>query len=769
MSAKEQLSRGVLRREPCFKCELPVFLAERLTIDGRAYHRTCLKCARCNHQLTPGSFYETEVDGEFCCEVCPDEEVKHRRSEEEQSALPVPAEEPTDMERQNSLLKKSLSDEAKRESLDRLKGKDQKFMLSFIETQFASGESVQTESDMISETLRTNDSNAEENNETSVKDKLRKLVLDDKEAPREVSSEIPCLTKDEEQMNDNEDIDDTPPNVPACNTSIQVPIVDYHVDKSVSSAVEESIEGLSMEADKSSDVQEIKEVETYPNKLNPFDSDEEEGATAREDIGKAQNLNPFDSDDDEIEEEKMQKEQKSSNPFDDASEDEAAIVKPSPRRTPIPTPRKTLAKNPNQYLLVTPGAIAKDFYGSSASLNSRNESHGSMNSLSSTSTGGGLVRHKKGKAPLPPSSEEKSSPKLSPRARKKRPAPPPPVVEKSAEPRRRLIPLDDELLTDGGVESEQSLLDASEVSYRRKIVPIEVSDTEESHERQWEKLKDNKDSKNRNRRSHIYQGDELDTMYSDKSAHGKWKKRKGPAPALPVPPKRVLQMLPLQEILHELEVIDVQQQGLEKQGITLEKIIRERCEGVENVDTSLNSDSLAKLPTQNTKEVEDLIMQLFDLVNEKNELFRRQAELMYLRRQHRLEQEQIDLEYEIRVLMAQPERNKTDSDKAKEEAMISRLVEVVQLRNEVVDNLEMDRLREAEEDLSIKQEIERHTAKRDESFREEVSTKLSKKEKKKQKEAKKLKNKKIDIDKDDDETESSGTIVRKKKKKFIII
>lgn len=49
--------------------------------------------------------------------------------------------------------------------------------------------------------------------------------------------------------------------------------------------------------------------------------------------------------------------------------------------------------------------------------------------------------------------------------------------------------------------------------------------------------------------------------------------------------------------------------------------------------------------------------------------------------------------------MAQPERNKTDSDKAREEALIARLVEVVQLRNEVIECLEMDRLREAEEDM----------------------------------------------------------------------
>jgi len=49
--------------------------------------------------------------------------------------------------------------------------------------------------------------------------------------------------------------------------------------------------------------------------------------------------------------------------------------------------------------------------------------------------------------------------------------------------------------------------------------------------------------------------------------------------------------------------------------------------------------------------------------------------------------------------MAQPERNKTDTDKEREELLIARLVEVVQLRNEVIDCLEMDRLREAEEDM----------------------------------------------------------------------
>lgn len=78
------------------------------------------------------------------------------------------------------------------------------------------------------------------------------------------------------------------------------------------------------------------------------------------------------------------------------------------------------------------------------------------------------------------------------------------------------------------------------------------------------------------------------------------------------------------------------------------------------------------LDTILSPEVEELVLELFELVNEKNELFRRQAELMYLRRQQRLEEEYADIEYQIRCLMERPEINKTDSDKAREEELINR-------------------------------------------------------------------------------------------------
>lgn len=168
-------------------------------------------------------------------------------------------------------------------------------------------------------------------------------------------------------------------------------------------------------------------------------------------------------------------------------------------------------------------------------------------------------------------------------------------------------------------------------------------------------------------------------------------------------------------------------------------------------------------------EVEEYVIQLFELVNEKNELFRRQAKLMYLRRQQRLEEEHADLEYQIRCLMDQPECNKTDSDKAREEELINRLVEVVERRNEIVECLEMDRVREAEEDQSISTRLSLIQSQREEEINDKNSkVKLSKKEKKKIKKEKKLFKGKnvVDVDKDIDETEIKQTLTNKKKKKW---
>ncbi|XP_041766279.1 MICAL-like protein 1 isoform X1 [Anopheles merus] len=633
------------------------------------------------------------------------------------------------------------------------------------------------------------------------------------------------------------------------------------------------------------------EQEQYPSDLNPFgDEDDGEGREQIVELRKVPaggkpvptlrrvSTNPFGSED---EDEDVQQSPSSkpprppppkvlqspssggssskpvpANPFDEDDDDEPTdepeivpVSKPSPRRTPVPTPRKAHAYNDSISSLDNSLMSSSRLSSSNVSLTS---------SLESGPSSLIVPKRKKGKAPdIPLAVSGASTPIVSQQQqqmgvssavrtsvenlsnssgsgtlttpRKKRLAPaPPPVPNSSSTPKQsstlqvreeggltrvpsqRLLSVDASLLSNNDRDMSETMSRGTSnesVVYRRTIVPLVLDDdgpespvhldgTTNTSGRQWEKMKDNKEAQNRNRQSQSSPTSEATSnsfgspggnlsILSNKSSQGKWKRRKGPAPALPMmaaplPERKPIKMLPLKEIHQELQIIETQQQGLEKQGIVLETMIRERCEGVEaDVDLDIRLQP-------NSKEVEDLLMQLFELVNEKNELFRRQAELMYLRRMHRLEQEQADLEYEIRLLMAQPERNKTDSDKEKEEALITRLVEIVQLRNEVVECLEMDRIREAEEDLSIKQSIEERAAsqqskhsKKDSSAssttlpltdaeKRDSSTKLSKKEKKKLKEAKKLvKSKKIDSEKDADETESNTTKEKKKKRKFL--
>lgn len=191
-------------------------------------------------------------------------------------------------------------------------------------------------------------------------------------------------------------------------------------------------------------------------------------------------------------------------------------------------------------------------------------------------------------------------------------------------------------------------------------------------------------------------------MGPDKADEGQWRKKKGPAPARPIPPKRAVKKLARKAINQELTDIEVKQGELERQGVRLEKNIREIC-AANDAEEGANRDSLGP-------EAEDLIIQLFDLVNEKNELFRRQTELIYMKKDNRLEEQHADLEYQIRVLMSKTECQRTEEDKKKEDKLITKLVEIVQARNEIVDCLEMDRLRELDEDTAIEDHMSVYAA-----------------------------------------------------------
>lgn len=243
--------------------------------------------------------------------------------------------------------------------------------------------------------------------------------------------------------------------------------------------------------------------------------------------------------------------------------------------------------------------------------------------------------------------------------------------------------------------------------------------------------------------------------------------------------------MPLKGIQQELDDIEIKQVELERQGVNLEQNIRDLTEPEDGSE-----------PTSEGIHIEEMILQLFDLVNEKNELLRRQTELMYLRRQQRLEEEHAELEFQIRCLLEKPNGEKTDEDRLKEEELINRygvfhnklschrgfinvsfdanrLVQVVHRRAEIVDCLEMDRRRQVEEDESIQQHLDvfnsrgaMSTAAESQTIQASPSKIKSKSLKliqspiklmKKDKLLRKSKKNKVDADKEVDESETAST------------
>ncbi|XP_067128414.1 MICAL-like protein 1 isoform X2 [Centruroides vittatus] len=194
-----------------------------------------------------------------------------------------------------------------------------------------------------------------------------------------------------------------------------------------------------------------------------------------------------------------------------------------------------------------------------------------------------------------------------------------------------------------------------------------------------------------------------------------WRRKKRPAPSVPVPRKREIKMIPIENIKAEMLDIEKKQQQLEKRGRELEMLIRER----EDSEISM--------------EEEKAILDLFELVNLKNALFRRQAELMYIKRSQRLEEEQVEIEFQIRCLMNKPANERREEDALKEEELLQRLLDVVEQRNEIVDTIEMDRKRELQEDKSIKEHMDQKQTEMKEKWKGTLKKKIKNKDKTKSK------------------------------------
>ncbi|KAG1668722.1 MICAL-like protein 2 [Nymphon striatum] len=424
---------------------------------------------------------------------------------------------------------------------------------------------------------------------------------------------------------------------------------------------------------------ESPEKETIKS-LNPFESDEEE-ETQQESQSESypDTKNPFgDSEDEEdtyltpVKTEKM-----STNPFGDSDDDDQENNKPddsNPFGDDDDDESNTDTQADDSWIQSVFGTNTLKPTTQQFSSKPVPKPRSRTLSNSPIKSGSGTLSRKKKRAPLPPgvNSTPEISPKPSPRLKKSIQAPSPP-------PRTNR--------TNSDLKTPPSKLSTPKI-VNKTCNQSETKDYKCSHESSIPNT-------------------------PTKLEFGYWKKKKK-APPIPVTVKRQISNIPIKELQQELAAIDEKQSELELAGVEIEKRIRDMSE------------------EEASKEEEDLIMQLFDLVNKKNALFRRQSDLMYLKRQNRLEEEHTELEYQFRLLMQRPAHLKTDFDKGKEEELLTRLLEVVELRNDIIESQERDRLRITAEEKGLEEEMSAQK-KSDEIVEVKKKSKKKSKEKKKKK------------------------------------
>lgn len=103
--------------------------------------------------------------------------------------------------------------------------------------------------------------------------------------------------------------------------------------------------------------------------------------------------------------------------------------------------------------------------------------------------------------------------------------------------------------------------------------------------------------------------------------------------------------------------------------------------------------------TDDVEAVDDrLVEEWFDLVNQKNQLLRRESDVVYQVKDLELIEQHDELEVEIRRRLALGDTGKSEMERLEEEAMINELVELVERRDQLLWALHLEKtLAEAED------------------------------------------------------------------------
>nr|XP_023654387.1 MICAL-like protein 2 isoform X1 [Paramormyrops kingsleyae] len=178
-------------------------------------------------------------------------------------------------------------------------------------------------------------------------------------------------------------------------------------------------------------------------------------------------------------------------------------------------------------------------------------------------------------------------------------------------------------------------------------------------------------------------------------------------------PKDQLSYISKEEIQQELKALEDGLSELERRGVELEQRLRgaER-EGQDDV-------------------FDALMVDWFALISEKQSHVRKESELVYIAKTQDLEEQQPEVEVQLRRLMEKPSRLKTAADNKREEELMDKLLEIVNDRNAIIEGLDEDRLREKDEDEQLSQMMEQLGKKKIKKKQKSVVKKLFKRKQKK--------------------------------------
>ncbi|KAI1289777.1 MICAL-like protein 2 [Halotydeus destructor] len=390
-------------------------------------------------------------------------------------------------------------------------------------------------------------------------------------------------------------------------------------------------------------------TENYPTDYNPFGDDDE---TEEEEKSKASlyptDLNPF-GDDDESPETKLNSSAKSTeryddslNPFGDEEEDEPG---PEPVRlnpTPVPAPRR--AKQAGASPSVSPmPSERKTISVGNTSLN---------RTLSTSPT---MLPRRSGSA-VPYANDEHvsgprtSTPQAARRATKKKVAPKPPQVVSPLASARTLQ------TTDASYSSLPSA-DSANVSLVSSSMPESPTSVRSSSLR-----RPSLTPSTISVRSDV--GSDNSSLRDNTSLNAMSLRKKRPAPAPPQATRR--------KVYGSVETIQV---DLNEIGDKLAEIQVH----VKHLEEAFQSSKDANQA--------ELIFNYLEMARQTCSLARKQEELMYRKREYKLEEEHADIEFQIREIDLKPPFKRTQEDDAKGQELLRRLLEVIDERNDVVENM----------------------------------------------------------------------------------